>query len=591
VVPKQAFSLTISSGAVFAASVLIQVLGLIGSIVLIKQTTKDTALVGLVGAVQLFLLIASSINGVGDLRLGTAYTYFLARGKPARDNTATYLFVRMGMVAVAAFVLFVLAPISIGGNQIVSGNQEYLAFGLFMALPLLWSFSTVYNSMFIGEGNSLRAQYPSLVEALARLPFLFYVAYHDFTILGMTLAYVAGAVASTLFSLPAVYKRMSKFKRTEATRLFRFAWPLMASLLINYLVTNSVPLLVGLSLGTKLLSVFLAANGFRILILSLPAAISTPLFPYLAGLHRQAKYESIRQSTWQALRYSAMLLVPGVVALVTYRYNFLNVFYTSFYASKGALAMALLSVGALPLALSQVIQSSINAIGRQRLELYITSTQVLVLFAGVALLVPPWGPLSVHPGVVAGAIAILVSSVAALALNTYFMETLIRVHIHPWSILSIIVSAAGSFTSLWLINHNIHPGSPGAVAAGVGDRFATQWLAIHSSSPVSTWYELLTVVVLGFIVYFVILALVGELTRTDVRRIGNSLSLPKEFVETLAQVPWKEAPPDLAPVDLSRAAGFHSTELPETFTGTREMPEIMPEAETGPSDEDLPPPE
>ena len=219
VVPKQAFSLTISSGAVFAASVLIQVLGLIGSIVLIKQTTKDTALVGLVGAVQLFLLIASSINGVGDLRLGTAYTYFLARGKPARDNTATYLFVRMGMVAVAAFVLFVLAPISIGGNQIVSGNQEYLAFGLFMALPLLWSFSTVYNSMFIGEGNSLRAQYPSLVEALARLPFLFYVAYHDFTILGMTLAYVAGAVASTLFSLPAVYKRMSKFKRTEATRV------------------------------------------------------------------------------------------------------------------------------------------------------------------------------------------------------------------------------------------------------------------------------------------------------------------------------------------------------------------------------------
>ena len=85
--------------------------------------------------------------------------------------------------------------------------------------------------------------------------------------------------------------------------------------------------------------------------------------------------------------------------------------------------------------------------------------------------------------------------------------------------------------------------------------------------------------------------LVGELTRTDVRRIGYSLSLPKEFVETLAQVPWKEAPPDLAAVDLSRATGFHSTELPETFTGTREMPEILPESETLPSEEDLPPSE
>jgi O-antigen/teichoic acid export membrane protein len=590
-VPKQAFSLTISSGAVFAASVLIQVLGLVGSIVLIKQTSGDRALVALVGTVQLFLLIASSINGVGDLRLGTAYTYFLARGKPAKDNTATYLVVRMAMVSVAALVLFVLGPVSVGGARIVSGGQEYVAFGIFMTLPLLWSLSTVYNSMFIGEGNSLKAQYPSLVESLARLPFLFYVAYHDFTILGMTLAYLAGALASALFSLPAVYRRLSAFRWPEATRLFRFAWPLMASLLINYLVTNSVPLIVGLSLGTKLLSVFLAANGFRILILSLPAAIATPLFPYLAGLHRQAKYESIRQSTWQALRYSAMLLVPGVVALVTYRYNFLNVFYTSFYASQGALAMALLSVGALPLALSQVIQSSINAIGRQRLELYITSTQVVVLFAGVALIIPPWGPFSVHPGVVAGALAILVSSVAALALNTYFMETLIRVHIHPWSILSITVSAAGSFASLWLINHNIHPGTPGAIAAGVGDRFATLWLAIHSSSPVSTWYELLTVVVIGFVVYFVILAVVGELTRSDVRRIGHSLSLPNGFVEVLAEIPWKEAPPDLPPVDLSLAPGLRSTELPETFTGTREFPEIVPEAETAGSEEDPPPPE
>ncbi|HXQ48979.1 MAG TPA: oligosaccharide flippase family protein, partial [Thermoplasmata archaeon] len=559
-VPKQAFSLTLSSGAVFAASLLVQVLGLIGSIVLIKQTNgaQHLALVSVVGTVQLFLLIGSSINGVGDLRLGTAYTYFLARGRPATDTTTTYFVVRVAMVGAAGLALFVIAPLSLGGQQLVSGNQEVLAFGLFMALPLLWSFSTVYNSMFIGEGNSLKAQYPSLVESLARLPFLFYVAYHDFSILGITLAYVAGAAASALFSLPAVYQRMRRFRRAEAVRMFRYAWPLMASLLINYIVTNAVPLIVGIGLGTKLLSVFLAANGFRILILSLPAAIATPLFPYLAGLHRQEKYEAIRQGTWQALRYSAMLLVPGVVALVTYRYNFLNVFYTSYYASQGAFAMALLSVGALPLALSQVMQSSINAIGRQRLELYITSTQVIVLFGAVALFVPPWGVLPIHPGVVAGAVAILASSTAALVLNTYFMESLIRVHIHLGSIGAITVSAAGSFASLWVINHNIHPGSSGAIAAGVGDRFATLWLALHSSSPVSTWYELLTVVAIGFVAYFVILALIGELTRADVRRIGHSLALPTDFVETLANIAWKESPPDLAPVDLALAPGLRS---------------------------------
>jgi hypothetical protein len=216
---------------------------------------------------------------------------------------------------------------------------------------------------------------------------------------------------------------------------------------------------------------------------------------------------------------------------------------------------------------------------------------VLVLFAAVALIVPPWGPLSIHPGVVAGAVAILASSVAALSLNTYFMESLIRVHIHPRSILYITVSAAGSFTSLWLVNHNIHPGAPGAIAAGVGNRFGTLWLALHSSSPVSTWYELLTVVVIGFVVYFVILALVGELTRADVRRIGHSMNLPNDLVETLADVPWREAPPDLAPVDLALAPGLRSTELPETFTGTREMPEILTENDTSPPEEEQTPPE
>ncbi|MCI4365476.1 MAG: hypothetical protein L3K10_05380, partial [Thermoplasmata archaeon] len=228
----------------------------------------------------------------------------------------------------------------------------------------------------------------------------------------------------------------------------------------------------------------------------------------------------------------------------------------------------------------------INAIGRQRLELAITSTQVVVLFVAVGLIVPPWGPFSVHPGVVAGAIAILASSVAALALNTYFMETLIRVHIHPWSVGAITVSAAGSFASLWLINHNIHPGSITAIAAGEGDRFATLWLSIHSSSPVSTWYELLTVVIIGFFVYFVLLALVGELTRADVRRIGYSLSLPRDFVETLAEIPWRENFPDLPPVDLARARGLRSTELPETFTGTRELPDILPESESMPPNGD-----
>ena len=60
----------------------------------------------------------------------------------------------------------------------------------------------------------------------------------------------------------------------------------MASLMLNYLVTNMVPIIVNAGLGAGRLTIFLAANGYRVLVLALPLAVTTPLFPYLAGLHR-----------------------------------------------------------------------------------------------------------------------------------------------------------------------------------------------------------------------------------------------------------------------------------------------------------------
>ena len=548
-IPKQAHTLTISASAVFLVSLIVQVLGLVATVVFNKTVTYSTSGKELVGTVQLFLIIGSSISGVGDLRLGTAYSYFLARGRPATDLTSTYLVLRLIMVGTAGIILFGLGPVKIFGSTLAVGPTEWTSLGIFVSLPILWSFSTVYNALYVGTGNSLKAQYPSLVESIVRLPILVFVAYYWPTIIGMTVAYAIGAASSALYSVLGVSERLHQFQRSEAKRMFRFAWPLMGSLLLNYLVTNMVPLIINANLDTIQLNIFLLANGWRILVLSLPAAITTPLFPYLAGLHRKAEYEGVRQGTWQALRYSAMILVPGVVALVTYRSVLLNVLGNQSYVGPASLPLAILVIGALPLAFSQIIQSSINAIGRQRLELYITSTQVAVLFGAVFLLMPPWGILPPSQGLIAGSIAVLASSIAALALNTYFMETLIRVHIHPRSIGGIILSAAGAFFVISQFNRYL---------------------------PHNRYYQLAFGILLGFAVYFAILFLIGEITRQDVRRVGRSVGLPAWFVRPFERICWRETAPDLAPVDLARAPGLRPTELPETFTGDTEIPTIEP---------------
>ena len=546
-VPKLALSLTLSSGAVFGASLAIQVLGVAASYFLYHHIGNlSNSGAALLGTVQLFLLIGTSINGIGDLRIGTAYTFFLARGKAPADNTTVYLLVRMAMVGAVGIVLFVVAPLSVDGYRLVMGNIEWTSLGIFLALPLLWSFTAVYSNMFIGLGNSLKAQYPSLVEAVARLPVLIFCAYYDPTIEGLTLAYVVGACASTIFAAPAVIRQLRKFRRPEAIHLFRFAWPLMGSLLLNYMVTNMIPFLVAFRSGTAELNAFLLANGFRILVLSLPAAVTTPLFPYIAGLHRQEEYDAVRRGSWQALRYTSMLLVPGVVALVTYRSEFLEVLGGSHYVAVASWPLAILVVGAIPLSLSQVMQSSINAIGRQRLELYITSTQVVVLFSSTFLLyaVVPNGD-----DLIAASVAVLLSSSAALLLNTYFLETLLKVRIQLRSVGAITLGAALAF--------------------GVISRFNKPGFL-----PVQTGYQLAGVIVLCFAVYFVVLALIGELTKSDVRQIGRSVGFPVRFCDLIARLCWRDVAPALAPATPEEAPGLRQPELPDTFTGTRELPDI-----------------
>lgn len=561
--------LALSSSFVFIIAVLIQLIGFIGSLSLYRQVGFNDTGKALLGVIQLYLIIGSSINTVGDLRLGSAFTFFLARGKPATEGMGTYLVLRFAMVAVVSFVLFVLAPLSVFGHTLAVGRVELTVLGAFLVMPLLWSISTVYNQLWVGQGDSIRAQLPLLVESLVRTPVLIFVAYHDPTLTGITYAYLAGAVASTLFALPAVVRRTRRASRREARLMFRYAWPLMGSLILAYLAANLMPFIVAAALGSVALNVFLVANGFRILALSLPVAISVPLFPYLATRHRVEDYPRVRSGTWQALRYTAMLVVPGVLALVIFRVNFLNVLTNRSYALAAATPLALLAISAIPLALSQIIGTALNAIGRQRLELYLTSLQVAVLFGVSYLLLPPVALFPSATGDIGASVAVLLSGIASLALNAYFLHTLMAVRLQPRSIGGIVLSALVSFLAVAYLINDLANSSAHIFARG--------------------YYHLAAGVLVGFAVYFLVLALVGELSREDVEQIGASIGLPSGIGRAVGRLCWRRTSPVVNAADLEHAPGLRPLELPETFSGETEIPSLLdsagapgaPEEQTG----------
>ncbi|MCI4323243.1 MAG: polysaccharide biosynthesis C-terminal domain-containing protein [Thermoplasmata archaeon] len=525
-------SLGFSSSAVFILTILIQGIGYAATF-FTSHKIGGTGAAGLMllSIAGFYLLIASTINGLGDLRIGSAFQFQVARGAKAEDSAGTYFALRLGMVAVLGGVLLavnLLVPLVTGGNLFIgqiSPSTAFFVFGIFLLMPLFWSPGVVYTNLWIARGDSIRAQYPLLIQAIVQtiglITTTFIATGGNTAFLGVTLSYLAGALASAAFCLPVVLAVSRRPNWVAARRMFLYAWPLIGGLLFQYVLLNTIPFLVQADFPGKL-TIFLAANAFRIVILGISGAVAMPLFPHLANLHVRREYEALRRRTWSALRYTAILVVPVTVSMVVYRVNLLDVLNGANYTG-GSVPLAILALSAVPAALTQVISTALTSVGRQRLELYLGALQVGLMFGSALLFMPPYAPLggititlwrySVNLGLMNGAaMAVLIAAVGGLALNVYFMERLLAVRIQPRPILLIIASAASSFYAVSLLNNYIDP---------------------------THWYTLLLAAVIGFAVYFLVLAGTGEFSRQDVQKVIQMLGLPVRLGTVLGRFCWR----------------------------------------------------
>jgi O-antigen/teichoic acid export membrane protein len=516
-IPKARHPLGFSSAGVFTIGLVVQVVGFVGSVILYKLIGVSPQGQTLLGTVQLFFLIGASISSVGDLRMGSAYTFFIARGKSPLDNTSTYLLLRFAIAAGAAVLILGFASFNLGGETLANTPNLWALLAVFLLLPFIWSVPAVFTQLFVAQGDSVRAQYPSLVEVVVRTPLLLVVALWAPTLWGITFAYVLAAFISALYSLPAILPNLRRFRRSEASLMFRFAWPLMGSLALTYVVMNSMPFVVAAAAGVRQLNIFNAANGFRLVALSFATAVATPLFPLISGLHHQKEYREIRIHVQRALRFSAMVVVPVALGLAVFSSDLLRVFTTPQYL-PGANALSVLSLSVIPASLSTLIFTALVGIGRQRLELFIAGVQTLALFLTVFLLLPPVSLLPAGFVLLSAAVAILVSAAVGFGMNLYFLRSIISTRLSSRSTAWTVICSVGGVGLGWWVT--------GYVAA---------------SPLVGMVVGLLGGVVLSWL----LLVLVGEVTREDVQLLAASLRMPAGVGVRLSRLCWREAHPQL----------------------------------------------
>ncbi|MCI4328113.1 MAG: polysaccharide biosynthesis C-terminal domain-containing protein, partial [Thermoplasmata archaeon] len=198
------------------------------------------------------------------------------------------------------------------------------------------------------------------------------------------------------------------------------------------------------------------------------------------------------------------------LAIAVYRVPIAVLLNNGSVGQKGSMALAILAISAFPLGLSQVMGTALNSIGYQRLELYLSATLVAAMVASSI------GLYLIYPNLAAIAAGVLVASIAAFALNAYFLEQLLRVKIRPWPIVRITAAAVLTFESLSLLNRYIDP---------------------------SRWFALPLAILAGLGAYVLVLAAIGELTRRDVELVLGAVGLSERVGRTVGRICWREAPP------------------------------------------------
>ncbi len=482
--------------------------------------------IALIGDITFFVTIFNVAIGIGGFRLGAAYTFFVARGAEKKPLTGTYF-----LFTLASFGLLSLGTFLLGyWLNWFPGILD--AFALFMLVPVLEVPSTIYQNLRIAEGRTAHGQIPAMIEATVRMAFIVYFS-HLWTpqsvagAAGVTLvtevawAYVLGAAAGAIASVPMF--REVAFRNFYATLrdMLVYATPLAAGLFLTYAGSFVVPILVRVLSGSSVVLVdFTAPNAFLILLLFVPFAVTLPLFPDLAGMHARGEDEAIRLRVRQAIRYTLMLLAPGIVVATVFRVDLLRLFYSNAVAGTsmtgGATALVFLALSALPTAVFRITGTALDAVGQQKREFWISSAQFIVLVGTVAALVGSYQA-------VGAAVAVLLSGIVGLALNAVYLYRFLPVRFPVRSVLTVMAASIATF----------------ALFSGTGGKSFIGVLGLQLN--LSNKFLLIAVIAGGLVLYLFVLAAVGELAKQDVIDLTRTAGLPEWLGRGLSRICWRDS--------------------------------------------------
>ncbi len=487
------------------------------------------------GNITFLSLLFATVSGIGGFRIGNALVFFVARGADKKPLVGTYILWHMTTFSILSGAIVFLAY----HFSWISQAYVYPLLLFVVLVPILHVIPFAYSAERTALGQAAWGLLPNLVESIVRLSLVaFFVwpysplgtpltdnptAYSVTVVTKIAYAYVIGGFAGMLVATPVL--RDVSFKNFLPTLrdMFTYAAPLMFAMVLTFSVTAVTPFMVEALAGLKVFQAYTSVNAFLILLMFLPNAVVLPLFPNLARLHAEGQMDHLHSRVTKAIRYTFVILAPGIVVTSVFRVDLLNLMYNSSLISLAANAMIVVSIATLPMALFLITGTTLDAVGLQRREFYASAVQLCVIFVGLIILVPRYQ-------VVGGTLSVMLGSLAGLTMNAIYLHRHLPIQVPVRSILTVLLASVATFA---LFSNTVY-----STLTEVTDEFLGVRSPI-SHIPVQFWYVLIPIIALGVLVYGAILIAIGEITKEDVLELTQSAGLPDSLGHSLAKLCWK----------------------------------------------------
>jgi len=513
------------SALIVAVNILSAFIGWIGLVVIARLWGgfAPTA----IGVIGFGMAFVGMFNVIADLGFSAAHVKRISEGKDLGECIGTY-------AAIKILLTVIMAALVIGGiaiwkyvlhNEFFDATRETIIY-VFLLYYIFSNLASIALQTFVGRKEIAKREVSRAFEPFVRVPLMILVAFAGVTgiakiapelgidvicpvtwpaflspiqtfiaahaVVALATCYAIGFGAVFLVATWLLRRYpIKRYNKELAKSYFIFALPVMLLAITSAISLNVDKVMLGYFWSFKEVGYYFSVQRIITLLLAVPVAVGTLLFPTISEYHARNNVAGIKEVTHLAERYISMVAIPLITFVIIFPEPIINIVLSrAFFPAASTLAM--LTIYVFVFSLTGPYSSLITGINRPDIAAKIGVGMCIVNIVLNYLFIPEWGllsPLGINGSVGAATATVLSQLVGFVGLRV----------------------AARRLTGIKLMQTN----TPRHIVAGVVMGIVLYYL--NSLVPLVRWYHLIGFALVGIAVYVGVLVIIREFKKRDMK--------------------------------------------------------------------------